>query len=121
VFPPTQIIFSAISVLLVVCHITLSVDHSNSKNYAQAARDTATSRDELIELFDRMESFFLRLRTYTEITLTAEITNVIGKVMAEVLSMLAIATKEMKQGRKSESGSCIGSASPLLNQPRNIL
>ena len=49
-----------------------------------------------------MESFFVRLKTYTEITPTAEITNVMGKVMAEVLSMLAIATKEMRQGRKSE-------------------
>jgi len=29
-------------------------------------------------------------------------TNVMGKIMAEVLSMLAIATKEMKQGRTSE-------------------
>ena len=108
-FPPSQIIFSAISVLLVVCHNinTLCVAHSHRNNYAQAARDTAASRDELIELFDRMESFFVRLRTYTEITPTAENTNVMGKVMAEVLSMLAIATKEMRQGRKSESHSCI--------------
>ena len=114
-FPPSLIIFSAISVFLVVCHNTntLYVDHSNCNNYAQAARDTAASRDELIELFDRMESFFLRLKTYTEVTPTAEITNVMGKVMAEVLSMLAIATKEMKQGRKSEFISCI--ELPLLN------
>ena len=54
-----------------------------------------------------MESFFLRLKTYTEINPTAEITNVIGKVMVEVLSMLAIVTKEMKQGRRGEFNSCI--------------
>ena len=54
-----------------------------------------------------MESFFVRLKTYTEVTPTAEISNVMGKVMAEVLSMLAIATKEMRQGRKSELHSCI--------------
>ena len=103
-FPPSQIIFSAISVLLVVCHNinTLCVVHSHRNNYAQAARDTAASRDELIELFDRMESFFVRLKTYTEVTPTAEISNAMGKIMAEVLSMLAIATKEMRQGRKSE-------------------
>jgi hypothetical protein len=29
-------------------------------------------------------------------------TNAMGKIMAEVLSLLAIATKEMKQGRTSE-------------------
>ena len=103
-----------------MCHntYTLRIDHSNS--YAQAARDTAASRDELVELFDRMESFFVRLKTYAEVTPTAEITNVMGKVMAEVLSMLAIATKEMKQGRKSEFNVYIEPLSPLLNLTRNI-
>ncbi|KAH9017153.1 hypothetical protein EDB84DRAFT_1508365 [Lactarius hengduanensis] len=57
------------------------------------------SRDLLIELFDRIEDFFVRLQTYAEVPPTAEVTKVMGKVMAEVLSMLAIATKEMKQGR----------------------
>ena len=90
------------SFLWCVITTTSCVDHCHRNNYTQAARDTAASRDEIIELFDRMESFFVRLKTYTEVTPTAEITNVMGKVMAEVLSMLAIATKEMRQGRKSE-------------------
>ncbi|KAN0127782.1 hypothetical protein V8E53_014395, partial [Lactarius tabidus] len=81
VFPPTQIIFSGINILLV------------------AARDTAASGDVLIELFDKIENFFIRLQTYTEVAPTAAMTNVMGKIMAEVLCMLAIATKEMKQKR----------------------
>ncbi|KAH9169146.1 hypothetical protein EDB89DRAFT_1498787 [Lactarius sanguifluus] len=84
VFPPTKIIFSAISILLV------------------AARGTAASRDVLIELFDRIENFFVRLKTRTEVPPTAQMTNVMGKVMAEVLSMLAVATKVMYQSRKSQ-------------------
>ncbi|KAH9023704.1 hypothetical protein EDB84DRAFT_1678242, partial [Lactarius hengduanensis] len=79
VFPPTKMIFSGISIFLV------------------AARDTAASRDALIELFDRIEDFFVRLQTYTEVPPTTEMTNVMGKILAETLSMLAIATKEMKQ------------------------
>ena len=55
----------------------------------------------LIELFDRIESFFVRLQTHTEYPPTEQMTIVMGKVLAEVLSMLAIATKEMKQGRIS--------------------
>ena len=55
----------------------------------------------LIELFDRIESFFVRLQTHTEYPPSEQMTNVMGKVLAEVLSMLAIATKEMKQGRIS--------------------
>ncbi|KAH9010288.1 hypothetical protein EDB84DRAFT_1570636 [Lactarius hengduanensis] len=81
VFPPTKIIFSAIGILLV------------------AAKDTAASRDVLIELFDKIESFFVRIQTYTEVPPTTEMINVMGKIMAEVLSILAIMTKEMKQGR----------------------
>ena len=67
----------------------------------QAARDTAASRDALIELFDKIENFFIRLQTYTEVTPTTAITNVMGKIMAEVLCMFAIATKEMTQRRTS--------------------
>ena len=67
----------------------------------QAARDTAASRNTLIELFDKIKDFFLRLKTYTEVPSTPDMTNVMGKIMAEVLSLLAIATKEMKERRTS--------------------
>ncbi|KAH9169144.1 hypothetical protein EDB89DRAFT_2099112, partial [Lactarius sanguifluus] len=65
-----------------------------------AARGTAASRDVLIELFDRIENFFVRLQTHTEVPPMAQMTNVMGKVMAEVLSMLAVATKVMYQSRR---------------------
>ncbi|KAH9055784.1 hypothetical protein EDB83DRAFT_1085976 [Lactarius deliciosus] len=81
VFPPTKIIFSAMSILLV------------------AARSTAASREVLIELFDRIENFFVRLQTHTKVPSIPQMTNVMGKVMAEVLSMLAVATKVMYQSR----------------------
>ncbi|KAN0127726.1 hypothetical protein V8E53_014446 [Lactarius tabidus] len=60
------IIFSGISILLV------------------AARDTAASRDALIELFDKIKDFFVRLKTYSELPQTVEMTNAMGKIMAEV-------------------------------------
>ncbi|KAI9434643.1 hypothetical protein H4582DRAFT_2130979, partial [Lactarius indigo] len=82
VFPPTKIIFSAMSILLV------------------AARGTAASRDVLIELFERIENFFVRLQTHTEVPPTTHMTNAMGDIMAEVLSMLAVATKVMYQSRK---------------------
>ena len=46
--------------------------------------------------------FFRRLEMYTEVPLTAEMTEVIIEIMAEVLSVVGIATKEIKQGRASE-------------------
>ena len=46
--------------------------------------------------------FFRRLEMYTEVPLTMEMTDVIIEILAEVLSILGIATKEIKQSRTSE-------------------
>jgi hypothetical protein len=61
------------------------------------------SQDVLIDIFVRIEGFFKRLETYTEVQPTAAMTEVIVKITTEVLSILSIATKEIKQGRSSES------------------
>jgi len=57
----------------------------------------------LVDIFVRIEGFFMRLQLYTEVRPTAAMTDVIVKIMIEVLSILAIATKQIKQGRSSES------------------
>jgi hypothetical protein len=46
--------------------------------------------------------FFCRLDVYTALTPTSEMTDLIIQIMAEVLSILGIATKEIKQGRMSK-------------------
>ena len=56
----------------------------------------------LIDIFVRLESFFKRLESYTEVPPTTAMTDVIVKILIEVLSILAIATKEIKQGRSSK-------------------
>jgi hypothetical protein len=53
-------------------------------------------------MFNRIERFFHRLEIYTSISPTMEMTNVIVEIMVEVLTILAIATKEMKRGRMSK-------------------
>jgi len=73
---------------------------------SQAAKDVATSLDVLIDVFRRVESFLRRLETYTHVPLSDEMTDVIVNIMAEVLSILAIATRDMKQGRGSELIPC---------------
>ena len=57
----------------------------------------------LVDIFVRIESSFRRLESYTEVRPTAAMTDVIVKIIIEVLSILAIATKQIKQGRLSES------------------
>ena len=65
-------------------------------------KDVSASRETLAYLFNRMEYFFRRLETYITVPLTAGMTDIIVEIMLEVLTVLAIATKEMKRGRMSE-------------------
>jgi hypothetical protein len=70
--------------------------------FGQAAKGVEKSQDVLVDLFEHVENFFKRLESYTEMWPTDAMTDIIVKVMVEVLSILAIATKEIKQGRASE-------------------
>ena len=68
----------------------------------QAAKNTRKSHETLIEIFGRIENFFQRLSIYTQVPSTPEMLDTIIGTMVEVLTILGIATKEMKQGRLSE-------------------
>ena len=46
--------------------------------------------------------FFRRLEIYTEVLPTKEIMNIIVQIIIEILSILGIATKAIKQGRMSK-------------------
>jgi hypothetical protein len=56
----------------------------------------------LVDIFERIEDVFRRLETYIELPPTTEMTDVIVNVMVQVLLILALATKEFKQGKMSE-------------------
>ena len=56
----------------------------------------------LIDLFERIESFFKRLESYTEVKPSEEMTDMMVKIAVEVLSVLAIVTVEIKQKRRSQ-------------------
>ena len=46
--------------------------------------------------------FFRRLETYTKVPPTMDMMDMVVQIMVEVISILGIATKEIKQGRMSE-------------------
>ncbi|KAF8269492.1 hypothetical protein EI94DRAFT_954120 [Lactarius quietus] len=79
---PTKIIFSAINILLV------------------AAKGTGPNHDALVKLFARFEIFFDRLKIY--IPPSSAVTNGFATIMAEVLSILGIATKGIKERRSKK-------------------
>ena len=56
----------------------------------------------MIDLFERIESFFKRLEVYKEISLNTKMAEVLVKIVIELLSILSIATKEVGRRRASE-------------------
>jgi hypothetical protein len=53
-------------------------------------------------MFERIEAFFRRLDTYTQVVPNQGMVDTITAIMVEVLNILAIATKEIKQSRMSK-------------------
>ena len=72
-------------------------------NILQAVKEVRAGQDALVDIFERIETFFRRLEIYTDLPPNQEMVDTITKIMVEVLSILTIAMKEMKQGRTSKS------------------
>jgi hypothetical protein len=56
----------------------------------------------LVDLFERIENYFKRLESYTELPPSEAMTDMTVKIIVEILSILAIVTTEIKQRRRSE-------------------
>jgi hypothetical protein len=100
-FSPAKVIFAGVGVLLSVRILRWTFVRAIVIP-SQAAMDVRASQDNLIDIFKRMETFFQRLEIYTRVSPPPEMIDIIVKIMVEVVSILGIATKEMKQGRMSE-------------------
>ncbi|KAH9049248.1 hypothetical protein EDB83DRAFT_1404755 [Lactarius deliciosus] len=64
-----------------------------------AAKDVRSSHDALVDLFQRIQFFLKRLGVHTQISPTNDMVEILVKIVAEVLSILSIATKEMQRCR----------------------
>ncbi|KAH9958628.1 hypothetical protein BJV74DRAFT_404579 [Russula compacta] len=80
-FQPTNAILAGVDVLLA------------------AAVGVSASYDALVDLFECIEHFLGRLRIYTEIPFSSSMFDIVTKIMVEVLSVLSLATKQIKEGR----------------------
>ena len=69
----------------------------------QAANGVIASYDATDDLLKSIEHFLKRLDIYTEIPPTPAMDKILVKIMVELVSILALATSELKQGRLSES------------------
>lgn len=95
--------FAGIDVLLTVRPLnTLFNQVPCDVRLCQAASGVTSSYDALSDLFECLGSFLKRLEIYVTIPPTSMMTDIIVQIMVEVLSVLALATKQIKQGRFSE-------------------
>jgi uncharacterized membrane protein len=69
----------------------------------QAIKGVKGSYDALVELLESIEHFIYRLNIYTKITPTVAMTEMLIKILMELLSTLALVTKEVRQGKSSEA------------------
>jgi hypothetical protein len=70
---------------------------------SQAFKGVSDDLDALVDLLESIEHFLRRLDIYTRVPPTPAMTEIVVKIMVEILSTLALATKFIRQGRPSES------------------
>ncbi len=71
----------------------------------QAIKGVIDSYDTLVNLLESIDHFLNRLNIYTKIPPTIGMTEMIVKILVELLSTLALVTKQIKQGKSSEPSS----------------
>jgi hypothetical protein len=78
---------------------------SNNICICQTAKYVRASYDTLVDVFECIENFLSRLKIYTdsEIRPTPAMTEMIIKIMVELLAVIALTTKQINQGRLSKS------------------
>jgi len=101
-FSPAKAIFVAVDVLLVVRPFNTDFNQiSSNASLLQAASGVSSSYDALLDLFESLGSFLKRLEIYTSIPPTPIMTDIVVKIIIELLSVLSLATKQIRQGRLS--------------------
>jgi hypothetical protein len=96
-------IHTGLGILLSVCAFVLSLSvHLHDIQTYQAVKGVLDDYDTLADLLESVEHFLIRLDIYTKIPPTVRMTEMIVKILVELLSILALATKQLQQGKLSE-------------------
>ncbi len=90
----------------------LRADPSNIQ-VSQAFKGADSDLDAVVELLESIEHFLKRIDIYTKVPSTEAMTEIVVKILVELLSTLGLATKQVRQGRPSES--VFTDVLPLLN------
>ena len=96
-------IHTGLGILLSVCAFLSSQSaHLRDIQTYQVVKGVLDNYDTLADLLESVEHFLNRLDIYTKIPPTASMTEMIIKIIVELLFILALATKQLQQGKLSE-------------------
>jgi hypothetical protein len=96
-------IHTGLGILLSVCAFLSSLSaHLSVIQTYQAVKGVLDDYDTLADLLEAVEHFSIRLDIYTKIPPTVGMTEMIVKILVELLSILGLATKQLQQGKLSE-------------------
>jgi hypothetical protein len=85
---------------------------------SQAFKGVTVDLDSLVDLLESIEDILKHLDIYTKVPPTPAMTEIVMKIFVELLSTLALATKQIRQGQLS--GSILADALPDSMQRREI-
>ena len=77
----------------------------------QTVKEVSTSYDAFVDFLESIEHFINRLDIYTRVPSTGAMTEIIVKIMVEMISTLALVTKQIKEKRSCE---CVAIYIPLV-------
>jgi hypothetical protein len=101
-FSPAKAILTGLGILLDVCAVLQFIcRYPCDIQMNQVAKGATSSGDALVDLLESIEQFIKRLDIYTRIPFTPIMVEMVVKIMAEILSTLALMTKKFKQARPS--------------------
>ncbi len=96
-------IHTGLGILLSVCTFSLSPSaHLRDIQAHQTVKGVIDDYDALGELLESIEQFLNRLDIYTKVPPTLALTEIVIKILVELLSTLALTTKQIKQGKTSK-------------------
>jgi hypothetical protein len=72
----------------------------------QTVSEANASDDALVDLLESIEHFLSRLDIYTKVPPTGPMAEILVKIMIELLSAIALVTKQVKQKRPGEFPPC---------------
>ena len=77
---------------------SLTISPPNIWLLRQAASNVTSSYDALVELFECLGGFLMRLEIYSNIPSSSLMSEIIVKILVELLSVLGLATEQIKNG-----------------------